>query len=121
MKKLSIYILLPLMLMIFMVPLAFGQADGGVEDSPGWVTTTSFILNAILTAIAFFQNSLKEKAKEGLAKAEQKTEDLGSMAKLKIDQAIGLVNKVVEALEDDKITPEELKGIAKAGKEILNK
>ncbi len=121
MKKLLNYILLPLMLLIFMVPLAYGQADGGVEDSPGWVTTASFILNAVLTAIAYFQNNAKEKAKEGLAKAEEKVNSLGTLAKLKIDQAIGLVNKVVEALEDDKVTEAEIKGIVKAGKDILNK
>lgn len=88
------------------------------EQGSDTLETISFILNAILGVMAYFFNSSKEKAKEAAVKAEGKVLEVSEVAKTKLTQASALFSKIVNAFADDKITPDEIKGIAESGKEL---
>src|SRR5690606_5978765 len=112
-----LFCLMALFLIIPVVSFAQGEGSAGSDT----VNIISYILNAVLAAVSFFVNNAKEKAKEGLVKAESKAEQAASWAKNKTDIAVSILNKVVASLKDDKVTPEEIKSIVDTGKELLSK
>ena len=107
-----------LALLLFVATFAFAAAELP-EKSNDIIQTISMILNAVLMVVGYFLNAEKVKAKLDLASLNGKLGDLANIANLKIEQIRVLANKILEAVEDDKITPEELKGIVKAGKDII--
>lgn len=117
MKKAFQIIFLFSLLMTFSL-VSFGQVAEPVEEVPNWITVLSGVLNAVFMVLSIFLNREKEKAKGDMIKAESKLEEITNVAKAKLDQINKLAEKINLAVADNKITSEEVKGIAQLIKDF---
>lgn len=84
-----------------------------------WSQIIAMAITAVIAIVGFFREKLLADSKAKLGELNGEFGKYAELSKSKITESQNLFKLVVEAVEDDQVTPEETKAIAKAAKQLI--
>lgn len=84
-----------------------------------WTQIIAMAITAVIAIVGFFREKLLADSKAKLGELNGEYNKYAEISKTKIKESQDLFKLVVDAVEDDQVSPEEVKAIAKAAKQLV--